>query len=322
MDIFKKTKDFWPEEAIFSYQSIFSSCFISFRAVGRWSLSHLSPDKGRGPSPCMLILTPTRILESTFNLKRFFLEFLNIYKMSSVCIYWKISLMHKIQSTVFSSDWLTDSNKQKIEEKKNISFKWPFFVLRTSCEIFLAAYCVWICMSSGWMWWRGKEERRGRQLSRGRPFFGFFFGWRLKYFPQITILHGWKTWWKEQNKNLLIFLVFHLSYLFILSPPPHHRLLHLLPSENLLLLRHVIAVLHCIQGNAHDNQMNAFNLSVCIAPSMLWPPAPSSPEMEGEAAKKVRKIPRRYVRSSMKLLVSIWKCLRKRTSLFLQLLYI
>lgn len=65
------------------------------------------------------------------------------------------------------------------------------------------------------------------------------------------------------------------------------RLLHLLPSENLLLLRHVIAVLYCIQGNAHDNQMNAFNLSVCIAPSMLWAPAPSTPEMEGEDTKKV-----------------------------------
>ncbi|KAM9851024.1 rho GTPase-activating protein 20-like [Aulostomus maculatus] len=65
------------------------------------------------------------------------------------------------------------------------------------------------------------------------------------------------------------------------------RLLHLLPSENLLLLRHVIAVLHCIQGNAQDNQMNAFNLSVCIAPSMLWAPAPGTPEMEGEGTKKV-----------------------------------
>ncbi|KAK1902880.1 Rho GTPase-activating protein 20 [Dissostichus eleginoides] len=65
------------------------------------------------------------------------------------------------------------------------------------------------------------------------------------------------------------------------------RLLQLLPSDNLLLLRHVIAVLHCIQGNAHDNQMNAFNLSVCIAPSMLGAPAPSTPEMEGEGTKKV-----------------------------------
>ncbi|XP_030199690.1 rho GTPase-activating protein 20 isoform X3 [Gadus morhua] len=65
------------------------------------------------------------------------------------------------------------------------------------------------------------------------------------------------------------------------------RLLKLLPGENLLLLRHVIAVLHCIQGNAHDNQMNAFNLSVCIAPSMLWAPRPNSPLDEGESTKKV-----------------------------------
>ncbi|XP_016519806.1 rho GTPase-activating protein 20-like isoform X1 [Poecilia formosa] len=69
--------------------------------------------------------------------------------------------------------------------------------------------------------------------------------------------------------------------------PGVQRLLQLLPSENHLLLRHVIAVLHHIQGSAHDNQMNAFNLSVCIAPSMLWPPTPSTPEMEGEATKKV-----------------------------------
>uniref|UniRef100_A0A673B285 Rho GTPase-activating protein 20 n=1 Tax=Sphaeramia orbicularis TaxID=375764 RepID=A0A673B285_9TELE len=66
-----------------------------------------------------------------------------------------------------------------------------------------------------------------------------------------------------------------------------HKLLCLIPSENLLLLRHVVAVLHCIQGNAHDNQMNAFNLSVCIAPSLLWAPAPTTPEMEGEGTKKV-----------------------------------
>ncbi|CDQ82933.1 unnamed protein product [Oncorhynchus mykiss] len=65
------------------------------------------------------------------------------------------------------------------------------------------------------------------------------------------------------------------------------RLIGLLPKENALLLCHVVAVLHGIQENAHDNQMNAFNLSVCIAPSMLWAPGPSSPEVEGEGAKKV-----------------------------------
>ncbi|KAL1022144.1 hypothetical protein UPYG_G00022740 [Umbra pygmaea] len=65
------------------------------------------------------------------------------------------------------------------------------------------------------------------------------------------------------------------------------RLIGLLPKENALLLRFVVAMLHSIQENARDNQMNAFNLSVCIAPSMLWAPGPSSPEVEGEGAKKV-----------------------------------
>ncbi|CAJ1079088.1 rho GTPase-activating protein 20-like isoform X2 [Xyrichtys novacula] len=80
------------------------------------------------------------------------------------------------------------------------------------------------------------------------------------------------------------------------------RLLNLLPPENLLLLRHVIAVLHCIQGNAHDNQMNAFNLSVCIAPSMLWAPAPSTPEMEGEGTKKVCELVRLLIENCCSVL--------------------
>ncbi|RXN29008.1 rho GTPase-activating 20-like isoform X2 [Labeo rohita] len=48
------------------------------------------------------------------------------------------------------------------------------------------------------------------------------------------------------------------------------RLVQLLPKENLLLLRHMIAMLHHIQLNAEHNQMTSFNLAVCIAPSCLW----------------------------------------------------
>ncbi|XP_069569465.1 rho GTPase-activating protein 20 [Brachyistius frenatus] len=84
--------------------------------------------------------------------------------------------------------------------------------------------------------------------------------------------------------------------------PAVQRLLHHLPPENLLLLRHVVAVLHCIQGKAHDNQMNAFNLSVCIAPSMLWAPAPSTPEMEGEATKKVCELVRFLIENCSSIL--------------------
>ena len=62
-----------------------------------------------------------------------------------------------------------------------------------------------------------------------------------------------------------------------------------LPKENGLLLRYLLAMLHGVQSNSQENQMTSFNLSVCIAPSMLWPPgAPRSSEAEGEGAKKVK----------------------------------
>ncbi|XP_066515669.1 rho GTPase-activating protein 20-like isoform X1 [Hoplias malabaricus] len=48
------------------------------------------------------------------------------------------------------------------------------------------------------------------------------------------------------------------------------RLVQLLPKENLLLLRHVIAMLHFIQSHADHNQMTSTNLAVCISPSLLW----------------------------------------------------
>ncbi|KAM7365405.1 hypothetical protein PAMP_016336 [Pampus punctatissimus] len=67
-----------------------------------------------------------------------------------------------------------------------------------------------------------------------------------------------------------------------------NRMICRLPKHNVLLLRYLLAMLHGIEGNAHENQMTSFNLAVCIAPSMLWPPgAPCSPEVEGEGAKKV-----------------------------------
>jgi len=49
-----------------------------------------------------------------------------------------------------------------------------------------------------------------------------------------------------------------------------HRLVQLLPKENVLLLRNIIAMLYHIQLSAEHNQMNSFNLAVCIAHSCLW----------------------------------------------------
>ncbi|KAJ8352614.1 hypothetical protein SKAU_G00240900 [Synaphobranchus kaupii] len=70
------------------------------------------------------------------------------------------------------------------------------------------------------------------------------------------------------------------------------RLVQLLPQENQLLLEHLLAVLHCIHRHSHHNQMNSFNLSVCIAPSMLWAPDPCSPSTESEGTRKVSEVVR------------------------------
>ncbi|XP_043348159.1 rho GTPase-activating protein 20-like isoform X2 [Dermochelys coriacea] len=60
-----------------------------------------------------------------------------------------------------------------------------------------------------------------------------------------------------------------------------------LPEANLILLRHLFGVLHHIEQNSGENQMNAFNLALCIAPNMLWLPSPTGPEEESRSTKKV-----------------------------------
>ncbi|XP_068813068.1 rho GTPase-activating protein 20 isoform X2 [Struthio camelus] len=60
-----------------------------------------------------------------------------------------------------------------------------------------------------------------------------------------------------------------------------------LPEANLILLRHLFGVLHHIEQNSGVNQMNAFNLALCIAPNMLWLPSPTGPEEESRSTKKV-----------------------------------
>uniref|UniRef100_A0AAY5F1Y6 Rho-GAP domain-containing protein n=1 Tax=Electrophorus electricus TaxID=8005 RepID=A0AAY5F1Y6_ELEEL len=75
-----------------------------------------------------------------------------------------------------------------------------------------------------------------------------------------------------------------------------------LPPENILLLKHVLAVLYSIQLRAQDNQMNAFNLAVCIASQHALFPAPSSPEMEGEGAKKVCDLARLMIENCIEVM--------------------
>ncbi|XP_067300013.1 rho GTPase-activating protein 20 [Pseudorasbora parva] len=62
------------------------------------------------------------------------------------------------------------------------------------------------------------------------------------------------------------------------------RLVQSLPKENVLLLRNILAMLHHIQLNAEHNQMNSFNLAVCIAHSCLWN---SNLQSQEKDAKKV-----------------------------------
>ncbi|KAE8627473.1 hypothetical protein XENTR_v10007018 [Xenopus tropicalis] len=64
-------------------------------------------------------------------------------------------------------------------------------------------------------------------------------------------------------------------------------LIETLPQINVLLLRYLFGVLYCIEQRSESNQMSAFNLAVCIAPSLLWPPTPSSPDIESEFTRKV-----------------------------------
>lgn len=42
-----------------------------------------------------------------------------------------------------------------------------------------------------------------------------------------------------------------------------------LPGSNKLLLQHLVCVLHHILENADINKMDAYNLAVCIAPTLL-----------------------------------------------------
>ncbi|XP_039578534.1 rho GTPase-activating protein 20-like [Passer montanus] len=64
-------------------------------------------------------------------------------------------------------------------------------------------------------------------------------------------------------------------------------LVNQLPEANLILLRHLFGVLHHIEQNSGVNQMNAFNLALCIAPNMLWLPSPTGPEEASRSTKKV-----------------------------------
>ena len=63
----------------------------------------------------------------------------------------------------------------------------------------------------------------------------------------------------------------HVFFLFSFST------LSKLPRCHYELLRHLMCVLYHIDKKSEENLMTAYNLSVCIAPSMLWPKGNNDP---------------------------------------------
>nr|XP_019817573.1 PREDICTED: rho GTPase-activating protein 20-like [Bos indicus] len=64
------------------------------------------------------------------------------------------------------------------------------------------------------------------------------------------------------------------------------RLLDQLPRANVVFLRYLFAVLRNIEQHSSSNQMTAYNLSVCITPSILHLPNSGSSEL-GNFTKKI-----------------------------------
>uniref|UniRef100_G3UFQ2 Rho-GAP domain-containing protein n=1 Tax=Loxodonta africana TaxID=9785 RepID=G3UFQ2_LOXAF len=60
-----------------------------------------------------------------------------------------------------------------------------------------------------------------------------------------------------------------------------------LPMPSVVLLWYLFGVLHNIEQHSASNQMTAYNLSVCIAPSILWSFTSCSPGLENKSTKKI-----------------------------------
>ena len=67
------------------------------------------------------------------------------------------------------------------------------------------------------------------------------------------------------------------------------RLLAQLPNVNVVVLRYLFGVLYSIEQESSPNQITPYDLSVCIAPSILCPPNTCSLELEDNFIKKVER---------------------------------
>jgi hypothetical protein len=60
-----------------------------------------------------------------------------------------------------------------------------------------------------------------------------------------------------------------------------------LPGCHVTLIQHLMCVLYHIEQHSEDNNMNAFNLAICIGQSLLWPPECKGPAAQAIATKCV-----------------------------------
>lgn len=64
-------------------------------------------------------------------------------------------------------------------------------------------------------------------------------------------------------------------------------LLDQLLDINMVLMRYLFNVLHYVSLHMEENNMTSYNLAICVAPSLLWPPANASPITQAMATKKI-----------------------------------
>ncbi|XP_037365405.2 rho GTPase-activating protein 20-like isoform X2 [Talpa occidentalis] len=65
------------------------------------------------------------------------------------------------------------------------------------------------------------------------------------------------------------------------------RLVDQLPGAHIILLRHLFGVLYNMKLHSSVTQMTAYNLAVCVAPSLFCPPTSGCPELVDAFRKKV-----------------------------------
>lgn len=142
--------------------------------------------------------------------------------------------------------------------------RWTLLVLRFVRDFQCAVQCVPICLLK-------------------KPHFPFWVALQFKIRKRLWIEKKTK---KNLSANLMSSFLFSF---FCPSPFATRRVADDLPRHNKLLLQHLVCVLHHILQNAESNKMDAYNLAVCIAPTLLQLECTPLDEQK-EKMKKVRDI--------------------------------